>query len=348
MRPEAACLSRAVVVAEEAVATGGYPSAVLGIANGEREIWTHVEPGTTGARVNTIFPVASLAKPMIATIVLRLVEHGQVLLSSPVAAHVPEFGVDGKDRVTIGQLLTHTGGIDDGGRWLELLTAGATHGAFLAAACESKLAFVPGTRCAYSSLGFVVVAELVSRIIGRAYQDELTAQVFGPLGMPETGFRPADSARAARVHPILGAAVDESAEFSSVESLTASGAGLWSTIGDLFTFGRTWLRQRSPVGNRLLRPVTVALMTECHTLGLIDGSDGGNAGARRGLGWEVLVRERLIGPGASSFGHRGATGTLLWIDPENDLVFVFLSNRWGADDQFPARALNAAYRCLKV
>src|SRR5262245_19715105 len=103
-------LRYAAAVAEAAVATGSYPSAVIAAANAERTFLTHVvaHPEHPQPALDSIFLLASITKPILTTAVMRLAEQGRLTLADPVVKYIPEFETFGKGRVTIWHLLTHT------------------------------------------------------------------------------------------------------------------------------------------------------------------------------------------------------------------------------------------------
>ncbi|MEO7912050.1 MAG: serine hydrolase [Roseiflexaceae bacterium] len=130
-------------------------------------------------------------------------------------------------------------------------------------------------------------------------------------------------------------------------SIAAPGGGLWSSAADLVRFGQALLHNGMAGDYHLLAPASIDVMTRLHTGGLIEIVDNKPAPAHYGLGWGKPAPHgsRLASPRA--FGHGGATGTLLLIDPEWDLVFVFLTNQWGIQGTAPDKALNAVYGALR-
>ena len=334
-------LEHAAAAADAAVTGGTHPSAVIAVADSNELLWTHVAPGEDGVGLDSIFAIASITKPIVATAVMRLVEHGRLLLDVPVATYLPEFGVYGKERVTAWHLLTHTSGLEEDRWWQELREQRAPPSAYLDAACRSYLHFEPGTRCEYCSLSFTVLGELIARLGGQPCPDFLRQHILAPLGMHDTAFQPADRERAVPVHDFGG---QEHTDYFS--SLAAPGGGLWSTAADLLAFGQTFLRGGRHGGYHLLGPAALETMTRNHTQGMSELVDGRTQPFNYGLGWGKLGQDGRVIGSQRSYGHAGASGTLLWIDPDWDLVFVFLSNRWGVELDTPRRALNAVYGAL--
>ncbi len=325
-------------VAVNAVKSGTQACAVLAVANAAETVWTQVVSGEDNVSLDTIFLLASISKPITACAVMRLVEQGKLLLNRPVAAYLPEFGKNGKEWVTTYHLLTHTNGLDEA-RWAQSrFTADPTLGTCFEEACNASLLFKPGAQCRYGTLSFSVLGELITRLSGQPYPDYLRDQVFAPLGMPDTSFDPIPRVWAAPVHNFGDA--EQVARFNA---RAIPGGGLWSTAADLIAFGQTLLRGGRRNGYTLLSPATLAAMTRLQVSGTMDWGDGNPVPFHYGLGWgkEAQASDSLSAP--SAYGHGGATGTLLWIDPDWDLVFVYLTNKWGDESGTARYALNAVY-----
>src|SRR3954469_9323362 len=142
-------LQRAVAVAEEAVVNGPYPSAVIAVANAETTILTHTvsPPDRPPAAMDSIFLLASITKPIVATAIMRLVEEGRLLLSDPIVRYIPEFELFEKGRVTVWHLLTHTSGLDESPWWREMMfEQRASADQLVEMACRCALRFEPGAR----------------------------------------------------------------------------------------------------------------------------------------------------------------------------------------------------------
>ncbi len=335
-------LKYAADIAEAAVASGTHPCAAIAVASSRETIWTHLVSGADAIAEDTIFLLASISKPITATAVMRLVERGRLLLSLPVVHYIPEFGANGKHAVTPWHLLTHASGINET-RWAMGRFAGEGDvGPCIEEACSAFLNFEPGTRCEYCTLSYAVLAELITRQSGIHYTDYLREQVFLPLGMRDTAFRPAEMRRAAPVHDF---GPPEHAE--RLMARAVAGGGLWSTLADLVAFGQAYLRGGTYQGYPLLSPASIALMTRHQTEGMTLYEGGyPTRPADFGLGWGKPSRGEMIGsPGA--YEHGGATGTRLYIDPEYDLIVVFLTNRWGLESDTPKRIVNAVLGALR-
>ncbi|MFT7633529.1 MAG: hypothetical protein ACI87E_004585 [Mariniblastus sp.] len=306
------------------VAIGDRQGVVFLRSYGQRQI----EPTPQDMTIDTVFDLASLTKPIAtATSIMKLVEQGRINLDEPAFTYWPEFGANGKDKITIWQLLTHQGGLipDNHLREYEDGTAKA-----LENICNLKLNSEPGSKFVYTDVGFIVLAEIVRQVSGKDIDVFSREQIYQPLRMVETMYRP-DSGmrnRAATTEKIDGEWARGKVHDPRAARMNgiAGHAGLFSTAGDLSRFARMLLGSGSLDGAQVLKPETFRLMT--HRQKVSSGF--------RTLGWDSLSgyssnRGDLFSQ--SAFGHGGFTGTSFWVDPELDLFVILLSNRLHPDGQ---------------
>ncbi len=295
-------------------------------AFGNRQVRDPAVPMTE----DTVFDMASITKPVAtASSIMLLVERGQLRLHDRVVKYLPEFAPHGKDRITVHDLLVHQSGLIPDNPLRDY-----TEGPKVAwqRICDLKLVAPLGTTFKYSDVNFIVLAKLVEAITEQDVNQFSRQHIFEPLGMRETGFLPSDALRA-RAAPtemrneqwMRGEVHDPRAfELGGV----AGHAGLFSTARDLAVYaqmmlGEGTLRVPGHDGDRnvqVFSPLTVRRMTAAYPV----------SSGWRGLGWDKQTgyssnRGDLLS--WSAFGHGGFTGTVLWIDPELDLFFIFLSNR---------------------
>jgi CubicO group peptidase (beta-lactamase class C family) len=338
-RLEAELLERAYAAIAEGVASGRLPSGVLAIGNASGLVRLEAfGPVTT----DSIFLIASITKPIFSTAVMRLVERARVLLNDRVAHLLPEFAANGKRDVRLWHLLTHTSGLDES--ITQPVPREPTWTAALAHACAAPLLFRPGTRYSYCNMSFFVMAELIQRLTGQDHVAYLCEKVLDPLGMRDTQYVPGDSAR---VVAVLNPPWSDDASRARWIGMRNPAGGLWSTAADLVRFGRALLLGGELDGYRLIAPATLRSMTSRQTVGIPQVTATGEFESYYGLGFGTTGPSRESGPSAElrttrGFGHGGATGTYLWIEPQLDLVFVFLTNQWGIDEPYLGRAMNAA------
>jgi uncharacterized protein YbbC (DUF1343 family)/CubicO group peptidase (beta-lactamase class C family) len=295
-------------------------------AYGHRAVMPEEEPMTE----DTIFDAASLTKVLATTpAIMLLVERGRVDLEKRAQSYIPEFEGDGKETITVEQLLTHTSGLRP-----DIETGGGWHGqaAAIEKACAEKLQDPPGTVFVYSDINFFVLGEIVQRVTHTPLDEFVAREIFGPLGMHDTGYLPPGS-KLARIAPTevvkgkpwRGVVHDPTArQMGGV----AGHAGLFTTAADLARFARMLVNRGTLDGVRLFKPETVSLMTSVHTPASVS--------ARRGLGWDIA--SPYAGPRGDifplgSYGHTGWTGTSLWVDPFSEAFLIFLSNRNHPDEK---------------
>ncbi len=292
-------------------------------AFGDRAVQPKREPMT----VDTIFDLASLTKIVAtATSIMILVERGKVSLADYVSAYIPEFGKNGKERVTVEQLMTHRAGLPPDNEIADY--AGVSINP-LEKIYELQPAYEPGTRFVYSDVGFIVAAEIVRRVSGKRIDEFARENIFVPLGMNDTRFRPIGpeaQQQDSRIAPtenregrqMRGEVHDpRSYEMGGV----AGHAGLFSTADDLAIFCQMILNKGEYNGVRILAPYTVERMVSAHSL---------PTSQMRGIGWDVNTsfsanRGDLFPVG--TFGHTGYTGTSIWLDPASQTFVVLLTNR---------------------
>lgn len=275
-----------------------------------------VRPDRLAMATDTVFDLASLTKAVATTSSLMvLVDRGKVDLDAPAAKYVPEL--KRLPAFTVRQLLLHTSGLPAAtpmGDW----TTDRAH--VVKRISELTLERQPGEQFVYSDVGFVVLEEIVRRVSGAELPDFAKREVFEPLGMTETMFRPEPTlrARAAPTELRDGAFMQGDVHDPRAWALggVAGHAGLFSTAVDLAKFARAMMQKDKP----FVSPKTFDAFLKRH-----DTPKGGRA-----LGWDVdstfaTHKSALFSPKA--FGHGGYTGTAMWIDPESDLFVVFLSNR---------------------
>jgi uncharacterized protein YbbC (DUF1343 family)/CubicO group peptidase (beta-lactamase class C family) len=322
---------------EAEMAKKQLPGAVVLVGRQGKVAWRRaygsraLEPQTEAMTADTIFDLASLTKVVAtATSVMILVERGKVRLGDAVARYIPEFADAGKKTITVEQLLTHRSGLIADNA-IEDYQQGAQK------AFENIWRLAPlseaGAKFIYSDVNYIVLGELVRRVSGQPLDEFAAENIFRPLGMKDTGFRPAMSLRA-RVAPTEKRGSGEEEHWMRGEvhdprayllGGVAGHAGLFSTADDLAVYCQMILNGGEYGGVRVLSKLGVERMTEARPT-------GGNAadGNARGLGWDVMTgfsanRGDLFPLG--SFGHTGFTGTSIWIDPASDTFVVFLSNR---------------------
>ncbi len=307
----------------EAIRAGETPGAVVIVGSRGRTVYRQafgtLDRGSRPMPVDALFDLASLTKVVATTpAVLQLVEKNKLNLESPAVVYWPEFKGHGKERITVRQLLTHYSGLRAG---LPDRPVWTGYASALKKIAADKPVRPPGERFIYSDLNFIVLGEIVRRVTGEPLDGYCRRHIFDPLGMNDTLFGPKPE-RFGRLVPTMegsrGAVHDPCTRRMGGVS---GAAGLFSTADDLALFAQTLLDEGRGPGGRVLSPLSVRQMVGPQ-------APAGRLPAR-GLGWAVHSPSGgwsgMLPPG--SFGHKGYTGTMLWVDPETRTYLVVLSNR---------------------
>jgi uncharacterized protein YbbC (DUF1343 family)/CubicO group peptidase (beta-lactamase class C family) len=340
-------LARMDAVIAESIAKKEMPGAVVLVGRHGKTVWRKaygaraIEPQREAMTPDTIFDLASLTKVVATTTsIMMLIEQGRVRLNDAVVQFIPEMKGEGRDAVTIEQLMTHVSGFapdfDLRDRWTGYDEA-------MKRLYREPLRSQPGTRFVYSDINYIALGEVVHRVSGLLLDEFVQRNIFAPLGMRDTGFHP-DTKLRTRIAPTekrrgqmnyLGDSGSDAGsegdqwlrgQVHDPTSFRMNGiaghAGLFSTADDLAIFCQMLLNGGVYNNARILSPLTIAAMTQPHAVS--------ESGAARGLGWDMASsfsgnRGDLFPLG--SFGHTGFTGTSIWIDPASDSFIVFLSNR---------------------
>lgn len=326
---------------EASIFEGKLPGAVLWLerggvnyvrAFGRRAI----VPAPETMSADTLFDAASLTKVIATTpSVMKLVERGLLDLGAPVAKYLADFSQNGKEAVTIRQLMTHTSGLRPG---IPGAPAWEGYGKAIQLACAEKLAAKPGSVFRYSDINFILLGELVRVASGEPLDQFAAKEIFTPLGMADSLFNPSEKLRG-RVAPterigtnVLRGVVHDPT--SRRMGGVAGHAGLFTTASDLARFARMMLNEGELDGRRVFKVETIRQMRSVQTPRAMS--------ARRGLGWDLDTG--YSGPRGAffplgSFGHTGWTGTSIWIDPHSKAFLIFLSNRNHPDESGSVLAL---------
>lgn len=276
---------------------------------------------------NAIFDLASLTKVVGTTSAAEILyDRGQLDLDAPVQRYLPEFaGTPGHDAITIRHLLSHSSGFKPPAG---LLWGNANDRAgILRQIYTMPVGNPPGTVYVYQDFNLILVGEIVARISGQPLDTFLAKELFGPLGMKDTGFNPSPKLLA-RIAPteqddtfrhmlVRGVVHDENA---FVMGGVAGHAGLFSTAKDLSKIAQLYLDQGRNHGRQLLKPGTVKLFMQ---------PQGLPPGSSRALGWDMPSEKGFTGPLGSprAIIHTGFTGTSIYIDPDRDAFIILLTNR---------------------
>ncbi|HVA49086.1 MAG TPA: serine hydrolase domain-containing protein [Pirellulales bacterium] len=335
---------------------------VLGMADLENRI---------PMRRDSIFRIASMTKPITALAVMQLVEQGKVKVDDPVENYLPEFkgqlltaSKEG-DAVTLKKpprpvavkdLLTHTSGLPNYPAGLADVyqKRNRTLSETTIAISQLPLTFEPGSRWSYCNPGIDTLGRIVEVVSGMTYDSYLARNIFEPLGMFDTTPYPS-AEQLKRLAVTYGKESDKLVarpggvlDYATVAKHPVPAGGLFSTGDDLAKLYQCLLNGGTLNGRRIIGEKTLADMTTIHTgdlkAGFVDGSGWGYG---FGIVKEARGVTEHLSPG--SFGHGGAYGTQVWLDPTKGVYTILLLQRVGlpnSDGSAMRKALHAAAAAL--
>ena len=374
-------LNQIKVIAKEAIDMGATPGCQVLVAKNGKVIfqqsfgWLTYE-NKIPVTDETIYDLASLTK-VSATLqtTMFMQEKGLVDLNKKVSVYLPELKNTNKKDITLIDMLTHQSGLVPfmllwpltvkDSIYLphyyshqrnenyplqvapNLFAANPIRDSVWTWIVKSKMQDKPARTpfdYRYSDLGFMILKQLAEKILNQPIDDFLHQNMYEPLGAYTTGFNPLDRFPAQQIAPteddkiyrkstVLGTVHDERAAMMGGVS---GHAGLFSTANDLAKLGQMLVQKGHYGGHTYFKPQTVELF-----------SNKQFEKSRRGLGWDKPIQSDWNSPtsllaSSRTYGHTGFTGTCMWIDPEFDLVYIFLSNRVYPDRN--GKLLNANIR----
>jgi len=347
----------------DAIARGDFPSAVYlvaeeGIVTCSNALGQAVRaPERHAARLDTIYDLASLTKPLVTSLlIMQHVEAGALNFDTPISRHLPEFRDARSDAITVGELLTHTAGLP---AWRPLYadvdSPDAASVLRFIASCAGE--YAPGSRVVYSDLGFITLGFLLERLASTTLAGLAARRLFEPLNLRRTFFNPPAALRdeiaasefgngyergmcrdtqaaqdftAWREHIVWGEVHDGNAHFLRG---AAGHAGLFSTALETMRLAEQFISSTT----QLLAHETCALFSQNMTVALNEA---------RSAGWQLAATpDSTAGDSLPprAFGHTGFAGTSLWIDAPQERIFILFTNRTH-DRALPFANINAVRR----
>jgi CubicO group peptidase (beta-lactamase class C family) len=341
-------------LAESWVEEGTHPSlAVLAARRGV--IFLHEafgrmgpEEGAPALNKGTIFPLASISKPITATAVMMLVEESRLGLNRPIRDYIPEFEGEGKHQVLIRQLLTHTSGLlpstgDDRGALIEFVQSegieldearitswisGNTE-TYLGLFYKTPLLKPPETEMVYSDANYDLLGDIVHRVSGKGLSEFAEERIFKPLGMENTHYIVPDSALDQVVRRSSDAPdYDLTNEFLKTE---LGSAGAYSTVMDMAIFGQMFLNRGTYSDKRILSRASIEAMMRNQIPGIgVQIGDERLDEAEWGLGWSTHINNKVwrwdeLLQSQTSLVHGGSGGVMLWVDPAYEFVAAYFA-----------------------
>jgi uncharacterized protein YbbC (DUF1343 family)/CubicO group peptidase (beta-lactamase class C family) len=340
--------SKAETLVNQAIQRGEAPGAVLLVGRRSGVVYQKafgnraVRPANEAMTVDTVFDLASLSKPVgTATSIMILVDRTLIDPKEKVAKYLPAFGNNGKEKITVEHLLLHRGGLIPDNTIKDYADGPAKAWERV---CQLDVKSEPGTKFAYSDVGFIVLGKLVEAVDPkhRTLDRFAAEEVFGPLSMRETAYNPPAEWKS-RVAPteqregrFMRGEVHDPRAYAM--GGVAGHAGVFSTAQDLARYCRMLLNGGELDGVRILSPRGIELMST--GVPLADGTQFRSYGFDVKTGYSQPLGERFTP--IKSFGHTGFTGTCFWVSPADDAFFILLTNSVHPDGKGKVLALRRA------
>ncbi|MEO2004635.1 MAG: serine hydrolase domain-containing protein [Candidatus Poribacteria bacterium] len=331
--PERMQLAHALL--DDAHAAGELPGAALLVTRGGESL----DPYCVGRKYfdrddavtpDTVFLTASVSKPVTVSAVMLLVERGKVCLDQPACEILPTFGNRGKEAVTVRHLMTHTSGLPD---MLpdneELRAEHQPLSEFVRRMCDLDLLFTPGAAISYQSCGTAVLGAIVEEIEGEPLPAFLQRELFAPLSMGSTSLGVRDDLIPRIAHVNVGTDGRDTDWGWNTPYWWGFGApwgGMFSTVGDISIFLNAFLDTES---SPFSLATTAAMLTD-QTTSMPAIPTGQKYESLWGLGWRIQPNAgSCYGDLASggTFGHHGATGTVVWADPMREMTCALFTTQ---------------------
>jgi len=275
-------------------------------------------------KTNALFDLASLTK-VVATTTAAMICYERKLFSldDNVIKFIPEFGVNGKENITIKNLLLHNTGLP---AWKKFYGKDLKYDDVINEIYSSELEYKTGEKTVYSDLGIITLGKIIEKVTGKCLDVFCKDELFIPLKMKSTIFNPNDSLKKLcapteidnywRMKTLQGEVHDET---SAMLNGIAGHAGLFSTADDIAKLMTILMNKGKYNDVQFIKQSTVELFTRRYS-----------EESTRALGWDTKSDSGSSAGkyfSKNSFGHTGYTGTSIWADPERNLFVIFLTNR---------------------
>jgi len=325
-------LEKVDAVVEKAIKDSAFPGAVLVVAKDGMIVHEKAygmydyAPYAKSVETNSIFDLASVTKVISTTsAVMRLVGEGKLNLDDPVVKYFPKFGQNGKERITLYNLLVHNSGLVAWGKFYEKCK---TPQELIDTVFAARLTYKTGDTTIYSDLGLMTTFKIIEKVSGATLDKFVDSVFFRPLGMTSTMYNPPERLWI-RVMPTevdnnwrkTGLAIKGTVHDENAWALggVSGHAGLFSTAPNLVVLLQMLLNGGTYGGERYLDEDVIRRFTTRQS-----------QKSSRGIGWDTKASPRSFAGRSMSektFLHTGFTGTSVVADPTRNLIIVFLTNR---------------------
>lgn len=312
------------------IADSVFPGSVLLIAQRGKVIYRKpfgkytYENTAVEISEESMFDIASLTKVLGTTsAAMFLYDEGKIKLDEYVKTYLPEFAANGKEKVTVRNILLHNSGLPAFKPFYKYLSKAED---VVADIMNTKLNSAPGEKYVYSDLGIITLQKIIEKISGKTLDEYLKEKLFVPLKLEHIMFNPPVEYQYYCVptefdkewrHSLIKGKVHD--ETSYLLNGIAGHAGLFSTAADAAVIMQVLMNNGSYGGKQFFKSATVEEWTKVQ-----------NEKSTRGLGWDTKSEENSSAGtkfSQNSFGHTGFTGTSIWADKERDLFVILFTNR---------------------
>jgi len=315
---------RAEALVNSAISNHAFPAAVVEVGRRDRVLWLQAfgrltyQADAPATKTDTIFDLASLTKVIATTtLVMRAVDAGALSVDDRVAERLPDWRGSDREHVTVRDLLEHASGLT---AYLPFFRDHRGRQEFERTICTLPLEYAPRTQSIYSDLGFMLLGFILEDVNGAPLADQFSAL----MGSLDVAYNPPREWRERTAPTELdlwrGRLLQGEVHDENTWALggAAGHAGLFGTASAVGTFARMMLSGLSGRAG-LAEPATIVSFATRTTV----------PASSRALGWDTMLPTSSCGSRLSSraIGHTGFTGTSLWIDPDQDLYIVLLTNR---------------------
>ncbi len=333
----------------EAVSKGLFPGAVLLIHHRKQVLheaygYASLVPQQTSMTQDTLFDLASLTKVVATTnAVMCLIADRQISLNDPVSRFIPDFLSQDKQGITLFHLLTHSSGLPDWQPFYREVSRLTQEQSGVRNIVGSKsvlyelihqepLVYPIGSKSLYSDLGFILLGEIIEKVVQKSLDEFCKERIFTSLKMKDTFFLPLYTEHQMQIIKTRRIAATENCpwrgrvlcgevhdENAHAMGGVAGHAGLFSTAQDLYTFLKALLKSLQSQNGFFPQSMIKAFVTRQTRI----------PDTCWALGWTTPSEPSTSGQffSAQSFGHLGFTGTSIWVDPDVDLIVILLTNR---------------------
>ena len=317
-------------VINKAIEDEAFPGAVVLIWKDGKTIFEKVYGNFTydltspKVNTNTVYDLASLTK-VVATTTAAMICYDKKLISldDKVVKYIPEFGLNGKENITIKNLLIHNSGLP---AWKKFYGRDLKYDDVIKEIYSSQPEYKTGEKTVYSDLGIITLGKIIEKVSGKTLDVFCKDEIFIPLKMESTFFNLDDSIKKLcapteidnywRMKTLQGEVHDET---SAMLNGVAGHAGLFSTAEDIAKLISVLINKGKVDQKTFIEQSTIELFTK-----------RASKESTRAIGWDTKSDSGSSAGkyfSKNSFGHTGYTGTSIWADPDRNLFVVFLTNR---------------------